>query len=85
MLQPRRHAMLYKEVTYRYVGKEFSMKFHVNSSCIGCGMCASTCPEVFHITDDNVAQAGDDTVPAELEAVALEARNSCPVSAIETV
>ena len=23
------------------------MKFHVNADCIGCGLCVSTCPEVF--------------------------------------
>ena len=27
------------------------MKFHVNADCIGCGLCVSTCPEVFTMTD----------------------------------
>lgn len=26
------------------------MKFHVNADCIGCGLCVSTCPEVFTMT-----------------------------------
>jgi ferredoxin len=59
------------------------MKYHVNSNCIGCGLCAGTCPEVFHITDENVAEAVDEEVAAGLEASAQEAKDNCPVSAIE--
>jgi ferredoxin len=65
-------------------GKEFIMKFHVNSSCIGCGLCASACPEVFHLTDENVAEAVSEDVSPDLEAGALEAKANCPVSAIES-
>lgn len=61
------------------------MRFHVNDSCIGCGLCASTCPEVFQLTDENVAKAGDAETAAELEADALEAKDNCPASAIEVV
>jgi len=59
------------------------MKFHVNDNCIGCGLCASTCPEVFSINDDNVAVAVEGAVDPSLESSALEARDGCPVSAIE--
>ena len=31
------------------------MKFHVNADCIGCGLCVSTCPEVFTMTDGGTA------------------------------
>lgn len=59
------------------------MKFRVSSECIGCGLCASTCPEVFELTDENVARAIEGEVPAENEETALEAMDGCPVSAIE--
>ena len=59
------------------------MKFHVSSECIGCGLCASTCPEVFELTDENVARAAAGEVAAENESAALEAMDGCPVSAIE--
>jgi len=59
------------------------MKFHVNGNCIGCGLCVSTCPEVFSMTDENTAQAKEGETPAALEASAQEAQENCPVSAIE--
>ncbi len=52
----------------------------VNDTCIGCGLCAGTCPEVFHMGDDGLAHGGD--VPAEVLSQAEEARDGCPVSAI---
>lgn len=36
------------------------LKYYVNDSCIGCTLCASTCPAVFRMTDDNVAEAYTD-------------------------
>lgn len=59
------------------------MKFHVNGGCIGCGLCVSSCPEVFRMTDGNVAEADGDARGAVLEA-AVKAKEDCPVSAIET-
>ena len=58
------------------------MKFHVNENCIGCGLCASICSDVFQL-NDGVAVAKSGPVDAGLEAPALEAQQSCPVSAIE--
>ena len=58
------------------------MKYKVNDSCIGCGLCESTCPEVFSIQGD-VAVAIDAEVPESALASAAEAKDSCPVGAIE--
>ncbi len=59
------------------------MKVYVNESCIGCGLCASTCPEVFQMMEQNVAEASEGAVPPREEGRALEALENCPVSAIE--
>jgi len=59
------------------------MKYCVNESCIGCGLCESTCPEVFKMTENNVAEAIDSEVPADAVVSAEEAWTNCPVSAIE--
>lgn len=59
------------------------MKYFVNDGCIGCGLCEATCPEVFKMTDEGVAKAIETEVPAELESAATEAKDGCPVGAIE--
>ena len=58
------------------------MKYKVNDSCIGCGLCEGTCPEVFSIQGD-VAVAIDGEVPESALATAAEAKECCPVGAIE--
>ena len=50
-------------------------------TCIGCGLCAATCPEVFDLNDDGKAQAVADTTDENRDAV-MEAIDGCPVSAI---
>ena len=59
------------------------MKYFVNDSCIGRGVCVSVCPEIFEMTDAGVAVAREGEVPAELLNAAAEAQSSCPVNAIE--
>ncbi|MCI1944920.1 ferredoxin [Clostridium luticellarii] len=50
--------------------------------CISCGLCPSTCPEVFEMDDDGKAVAISGEVPEESKDSAKEAEENCPVSAI---
>ena len=50
--------------------------------CISCGLCASTCPEVFQMADDGRAEVCADPVPESVEDATAEARDNCPVSVI---
>lgn len=59
------------------------MKAFVNDACIGCGLCESLCPEVFHMNDAGLAEAEPQDIPAEQQDTAIEARDSCPVNAID--
>ena len=52
-------------------------------TCISCGLCPSTCPEVFHFDDDDKAEAIEDDIPENVIEEAKEARDGCPVSAID--
>lgn len=49
--------------------------------CIGCGLCAETCPEVYDLRGD-LAVVIADPVPPEHEASAKSAAEACPVDAI---
>ncbi|MDN5277795.1 MAG: ferredoxin [Clostridiales bacterium] len=51
--------------------------------CISCGLCISTCGEVFHWNADDKAEAIATDVPAELEQDVQEAMDSCPTGAIK--
>ena len=59
------------------------MKYYVNKGCIGCGLCAGTCPDVFSMTDEGVAVAIETEVPENVINSATEAKDGCPVGAIE--
>ncbi|MEA4968972.1 MAG: ferredoxin [Candidatus Pelethousia sp.] len=52
------------------------------SGCISCGLCADTCPEVFRMAEDGVAEVYREDVPKEVEESAIEAQEGCPVSVI---
>ena len=47
--------------------------------CISCGLCAATCPEVFRMADDDLAEVYSEITP-ETEDTAEEAAENCPVS-----
>lgn len=51
------------------------------SGCIGCGMCAATCPEVFRMDDEGLAEVYGEVDAATAESC-QEARDNCPVSVI---
>ncbi|MDD2959952.1 MAG: ferredoxin [Lachnospiraceae bacterium] len=59
------------------------MKYFVNENCIGCGLCVETCPEVFVMTDEEVAKAQQCELEEEVDERAREAMEDCPVDAIE--
>jgi ferredoxin len=51
-------------------------------TCIGCGLCAETCAEVFEMKDDKAVVKLDD-VPDDLADTVREAADECPVEAIQ--
>jgi len=51
-------------------------------TCIGCGLCAETCPEVFEMNDDKVRVKVDE-VPEDTVETCREAAENCPVEAIQ--
>lgn len=52
------------------------------NTCIGCGLCESICPKVFKMNDQGVAEAINEEVDASVVGEAQEARDQCPVEAI---
>lgn len=50
--------------------------------CIGCGLCADACPEVFQMDADNLAEVVAQPTEANYGS-AQEAADGCPVDAIE--
>lgn len=62
------------------------MKLEVNQDvCIGCGACQAIAPDVFEINDEGLAQAKVEEVPEEVMEDATDAKEGCPVGAIEEV
>jgi ferredoxin len=60
------------------------MKASINrEGCISCELCASTCPEVFRMAKDGLAEVYVDEVPKSAENAAIEAQEGCPVSVIK--
>lgn len=50
-------------------------------TCIGCGLCESTCPEVYKMEGDKAVVIGT-AVPKAAEDCAKKAAEDCPVTAI---
>ena len=60
------------------------MKVKVNKdACIGCGACASICPDVFELNDEGLSEAKVEEVKEELQDEVRDAADSCPTGAIE--
>ncbi|MFR5601716.1 MAG: ferredoxin [Lachnospiraceae bacterium] len=59
------------------------MKAYVDrDGCISCGLCASTCPEVFEMDEEDLSKVICDPVPEEARDSAVAAQEACPVSVI---
>ena len=52
-------------------------------ACIGCGLCATTCPQIFELNSEHLAQAKQTPVPSEIQPCAITARDNCPTDAID--
>ena len=52
-------------------------------TCIGCGLCVTTCPEVFEMKDDKAVVIAA-VVPKSAEECCKKATEECPVTAIIT-
>jgi ferredoxin len=50
--------------------------------CTGCGLCETTCPEVFEL-DDDIASVKADADFSEFEDLIRTAADECPVEAIQ--
>lgn len=50
-------------------------------TCVGCGLCADTCPEVFEMEGD-LAKVIANPVPPDAADQCKEAAESCPVESI---
>jgi ferredoxin len=50
--------------------------------CLGCGVCAIVCPEVFVMGDNGKAQVKATPTPPEAESTCRDAADQCPVTAI---
>jgi ferredoxin len=53
--------------------------------CIGCELCADTCPEVFAIWDDGYSHVIMEPIPPDEYDCVQESAEICPTSAISTV
>ena len=54
----------------------------IEDTCIGCGVCVQTCPEVFEMSSDKAVVIAD-PVAQETEEKAKQAASECPVEAIK--
>ena len=50
-------------------------------TCVGCGLCVETCPDLFQMEDDK-AVVKVASVPPESQDCCSQAKDDCPVTAI---
>ena len=60
------------------------MRYYVDETCIGCGLCEGMCPEVFHMAETGVAVAIDEPISNEAFDKAELALDECPADAIHS-
>lgn len=61
------------------------MKVEVSQDlCISCGLCVSTCPDVYFWNEEDKAEGIKTDIPDNQEDCAQEAADGCPTEAIET-
>ncbi|MBR0384219.1 MAG: ferredoxin [Eubacteriaceae bacterium] len=58
------------------------MRYTVDNQCVGCGLCARLCPEVFYMGEDGFARAIPQDVPQSALSDADAAYDDCPMEAI---
>ncbi len=58
------------------------MKVRIEDTCTACGLCVETCPEVFAMGDDDMAEVLVDQVPAKHKETTQQAADECPAEAI---
>ena len=59
------------------------MKVRIDGFCVGCGLCAKTCPEMFELPDGaDVARVKAPEVSATAEEACRRAAGKCPVDNI---
>jgi len=51
-------------------------------TCIGCGLCESTCPDLFVMDDEEKAKVIVEEIAKQAEECAKQAAEECPVTAI---
>lgn len=71
-------------IAYGAAASDLIAHCKISDECIGCGACEEICPEVFEVGDDVKARVRDNASgdASVLESI-FEARNSCPVEAID--
>ncbi len=62
------------------------MKFNVNQDkCLRCGMCTGIAMDVFEFDDDGNIKVNNENINEENKEDVENAKNNCPVGAIEEV